>query len=92
MILGSIRYHKLADIPFCGNHDPDQNEQCQTCEYFECKDCTVSFDNLDNTQRLILHWYSKLDHMGFNQIKDLTKKGYLPEMLTRVRSVKYPIC
>ena len=72
------RYHEPVNIPCCGNCDPDDAEQSQACKDSECKYCMVSFDNLDNTQRLLLHWHTKLDHMGFNHLKDLTKHGFLP--------------
>ena len=82
VVLGVIRYHEPVNILFCGNCYPDQDEQCQICDDSECKDCTVYFDNLDNAQRLLLYWHSKIDHVGFNQIKDLAKMVYSPEILT----------
>ena len=33
-------------MPFCGNCDPDQDEQGQSCEDSDCKNFTVSFYNL----------------------------------------------
>ena len=82
VVLGLIRHHEPVNIPFCGIFYPDQDEQCQICDDSECKDCTVYFDNLDNAQRLLLYQHSKLDHVGFNQIKDPAKMVYSPEILT----------
>ena len=85
VVLSSVGHHEPIYIPFCGNDGAYQNSNFQSCENPECKDFTVSFDSLDNTQRLLLHWHAKLDHMGFNEIKDLASKGFLPYVLTKAR-------
>ena len=64
VVLSSVGHHEPIYIPFCGNDGAYQNSNFQSCENPECKDCTVSFDNLDNTQTLLLHWYSKVEY-GF---------------------------
>ena len=85
-------HRELVNISFCGNYNSNKDEQGQTCEDSECKEYTLLFDNLDNTKGLLLHWHSKLHHIGFNQMKDSTKRGYLPKILNRARSVKCLAC
>ena len=74
--IGSLRHHEPINIPFCGDCNHNQEEIDRTCKNKECKDCTVIFDNLDNSQRMLLHWHDKLDHMGFNQLRDLADRYF----------------
>ena len=55
VILGEIRHHEPVTLPVCGDCDPDQEDLGRSCKNKECKDCTVSFDSLDNAQRTLLY-------------------------------------
>ena len=57
-----------------------------------CEDCSVSFDNLTQPSRLLLHWHNKLDHMGFDAIRALASKGFLPKCIARANAVKCAAC
>ncbi len=39
---------------------------------------------------MLLHWYAKLDHMNFKQLRDLSLRGYIPNICTRAKPVKCP--
>ena len=86
--LGTKRHHKAVNIPFCDECEPSQeNTKRRTCEDVDRNDCKVSFDNLDNAQITLLHWHSKLDHMGFNALKDLCHKVVLPQILALAKPI-----
>ena len=85
-------YHEPVTLPFCGDCDPDQKDLGQSCKNKECENCTVSFDSLDNAQRTLLHWYNKLDHMGFNQIRNLARRGFLPKVIVKAQQVIFSAC
>ena len=50
----------------------------------------VTFNKLDNAQRALLHWHNKLDHIGFNQLKDLASRRFVPKIIARAGKVKCP--
>ena len=79
-------------LPYCKECDPNDHNKTISDNSNSCKTCNISFNNLDNAQRTLLHWHNKLDHMGFSQIKDLAKKGYLPSIIINAQKVICPAC
>ena len=37
--------------------------------------------------RILLHYHNKLDHMGFDKLKDLARASYLPSKITKAEKV-----
>ena len=44
---------------------------------------------MDNVQRNLLHWHSKLDHTDGNILRYLAYKGFLPKIILQAKIVKY---
>ena len=90
--LGPTKHHETVILPFCKECDP--NDHCKENRKMSdsCTTCKISFDNLTNAQRALLHWHNKLDHMGFTQLKDLAKRGYLPPTIATAQKVICPAC
>ena len=55
VILGDTQHHEPVTLPFYGDCDLSNEDLEKSCENNECIDCTVSFYNLDNAQRTLLH-------------------------------------
>ena len=37
---------------------------------------------------MLLHWYTKLDHVNFKQLRDLDLRDYIPKIYARAKPVK----
>jgi len=48
----------------------------------QCKSCK-GLGDISSAARALLHYHNKLDHMGFDKLKDLAKAGYLPRKITK---------
>ena len=46
--LVSLIHHEPVNIPLCEDCNHDQEEKGHTCKNKEYKDCTATFENLDN--------------------------------------------
>ena len=46
-----------------------------------CTDCAVSFENLTQPSRVMLHYHNKLDHMGFDAMRALARRGFLTKCI-----------
>ena len=57
-------------------------------EMHNCK----SVDEISSTARLLLHYHNKLDHMGFDKLKELARAGYLPHKMTKAEQVTRAAC
>ena len=68
----------------CKMQEPANEVRCLE----DCKECKVSFENLSQPSRLLLHYHNKLDHMGFDAIRALARKGFMPKCLKRANAVK----
>ena len=54
----------------------------------KCEDYLDSFENLTQPSRLLLHYHNKLDNMGFDAIRALANKGFLPKYIAMINAVK----
>lgn len=57
-----------------------------------CKDCEVSFQNLTQPSRILLHYHNKLDHMGFDAMRALACKVFPPKCLIKANTAKCAAC
>ena len=80
------------NLSICGDCTMQEAMNEEVKQPMTCKDCTVSFENLTQPSRLLLHWHNKLDHMGFDAIRALASKGFLPKCIARANAVKCAAC
>ena len=57
-----------------------------------CTDCAISFENLTQPSRVMLHYHNKLDHMGFDAMRALARRGFLPKCIIRANAIKCAAC
>ena len=92
VMFGSVIHHEPVHIPLYGNYNHNQEEKGCTCENKEHNDCTVICDILDNAQRTLRYCHNKLNHIGFNQLRNLANRHFLPKIIAKVRKIKCPDC
>ena len=79
------------NLSICGECDMQEPANEVRC-LEDCKKCKVSFENLSQPSRLLLHYHNKLDHMGFDAIRALARRGFMPKCLIRANAVKCAAC
>ena len=52
----------------------------------QCKSCK-GLGDISPEARAFLHYHNKLDHMGFNKLKDLASDGYIQSKITKAEKV-----
>ena len=81
-----------VNLSICGDCTMQEAMNEEVKQPVTCKYCTVAFENLTQPSRLLLHWHKKLDHMGFDAIRALASKGFLPKCIARANAVKCAAC
>ena len=79
-------------MSICGDCNIQEASNTETTQPKSCKDCEVSFENLTQPSRLLLHYHNKLDHIRFDEIRALAGRGLLPKCLIRANAVKCVAC
>ena len=55
---------EFVDMYICGNYKMQDPANGEVAHFSKYGDCTVSFDNLSQQSRLLIHCHYVLDHMG----------------------------
>ena len=70
-----------SSASICGKCKPQTLvEQREVQNVKQCKSCKGLVD-ISPKARALLHYHNKLDHLGFDKIKDLAHAGYLPSKI-----------
>ena len=71
-------FEQTSSASICGKYKPQTLVELKGAKNVkQCKSYNILGD-ISPVARILLHYHNKLDHMGFDRLKDLARAGYLP--------------
>ena len=81
----------LTSMSVCEECSPEHSQTKKHNNSNKCKVCKP-YASLSKNARLLLHYHNILDHMGFEDLKDLARKGFLPHNISLAEKVVCAAC